>query len=110
MLRRVGIGADEHLLVLGDLAEAGPDLLAVDDELVAVDDGARRAALARSEPAFGSEKPWHQTTSPLRIFGQVERLLLSVPLAISVGPACVEPDEARVDVGRAAPVRTPRTR
>ena len=36
-------------------AYAGPDLLAVDDEVVALVLGARSAATARSEPALGSE-------------------------------------------------------
>jgi hypothetical protein len=46
--------------------ERRPHLLARDDPLVAV---AHRARLQRGEvgPASGSEKPWHQISSALRI-------------------------------------------
>ena len=59
------IGADEQVAVVGDRGVRRPDLLAVDDVLVAVEHGAR-AQRGRSEPASGSENPWHQTTSPRR--------------------------------------------
>ena len=39
---------------------------------------------ARSEPAFGSEKPWHQITSPRRIAGRCAAFCSSVPHAIKV--------------------------
>ncbi len=39
----------------------------------------RVRAAARSEPAPGSEKPWHQISSADRIFGEVALLLLLVP-------------------------------
>ena len=40
VLRRVGVGADEQLAVVGDVAVRRPDLLAVDDVIVAVAHGA----------------------------------------------------------------------
>jgi hypothetical protein len=49
LLLHVRVRADEHLAVVGDVPEAGPDLLAVDDVLVAVGT-ARVRRLARSEP------------------------------------------------------------
>ena len=58
-----------QVAVVGDLAEAGPDLLAVDHPVVAV---AHRRGLqaARSLPAFGSLMPMHQVVSPDRILGR----------------------------------------
>ena len=57
------------------MGAGGPDLLAVDDVVVAVADG---AGLERGEvePAPGSLKPWHQMTSPLRMPGRYSLLLL----------------------------------
>ena len=46
---------------------------------------------ARSDPAPGSENPWHQTFSPLRICGRYSAFCSSVPLTISVGPPCMLP-------------------
>ncbi len=56
-------------------AERGPGLLAVDDVVVAV--ALRRAVFseARSEPAPGSEKPWHHQSSRLRMRGRIALLL-----------------------------------
>ena len=47
----------------------------------------------RSEPAFGSEKPWHQTTSPRRIFGRWNAFCSSLPQAIKRRAAVVQADE-----------------
>jgi len=49
---------------------------------------------ARSEPAFGSEKPWHQITSPRRIAGRCAAFCSSVPHAIKVGPAWLSPTKS----------------
>ncbi len=52
---------------------------------------ARVRSDARSDPASGSEKPWHQTLSPRRIRGRWWRRCSSVPSAIRVGPAWAMP-------------------
>ena len=51
MLGHVGIGAHEELAEIRAMRERGPDLLAVDDELVAVEFGAR---LNRGEVGAGA--------------------------------------------------------
>src|SRR3972149_538882 len=52
---------------------------------------ARHWRFARSEPALGSEKPWHQISSAVRIFGRKRWTWASVPWAISVGPSMLRP-------------------
>ncbi len=42
--------------------------------------------LARSDPASGSLKSWHQTSSPRSIAGRQRCFCSSVPWASSVGP------------------------
>ena len=42
---------------------------------------------ARSDPASGSENPWHQIDSPLRIRGRWNSCCAALPLVISDGPA-----------------------
>ncbi len=49
----------------------------------------RRAA--RSEPAPGSEKPWHQMTSLRSSSGMISRFCSSVPTAMTVGTRKVRP-------------------
>ena len=63
--RRLGVALRDEDAEVGDVRERRPDLLAVDDVDVAAALGARAAA-ARSEPASGSEKPWHQISSAAR--------------------------------------------
>ena len=46
---------------------------------------------ARSDPAPGSEKPWHQTSSALRMFARYRDFCSSVPCAMIVGPAIPSP-------------------
>ena len=46
---------------------------------------------ARSEPAPGSEKPWHHTSSPLRILGRWSAFCSALASAMIVGPACIMP-------------------
>ena len=80
MLGCVGIGAGQQEDVVGVVRLGGPHLLAVDDPLVAVELGPV-FRLARSEPASGSLKPWHQEISPLRMPGMnCFLLLLGAPL------------------------------
>ena len=50
--------------------------------------------LARSEPEFGSLKPWHQRISPRRILGRNSRFCSSVPHCSSVGPTSVSPKKS----------------
>ena len=46
---------------------------------------------ARSEPAPGSEKPWHQISSALRILCRCRAFCSSVPWTMIVGPAIPRP-------------------
>jgi hypothetical protein len=46
---------------------------------------------ARSDPAPGSEKPWHQTSSAERIFERWSCFCCSVPWVMIVGPAMPRP-------------------
>ena len=81
VLRRVRVGAGEQEDVVGVLGLGGPDLLAVDDPLVAVEHGLGLRATRGRSPASGSLKPWHQAISPLQDLGQeVLLLLLGAPL------------------------------
>ena len=66
VLRRVGVGAGEADALVGALGDRVPHLLA--GELPALRRPARRfvRSEARSEPAPGSEKSWHHTSSPSR--------------------------------------------
>src|SRR5881394_1668978 len=52
---------------------------------------ARVLTPARSEPASGSLKPWHQISSALRIVGRRRSFWRSSPQTISVGPASSRP-------------------
>jgi hypothetical protein len=45
----------------------------------------------RSDPAPGSEKPWHQISSVERIFSRCFCFCASVPCAMIVGPAMPRP-------------------
>src|SRR5207247_623716 len=47
--------------------------------------------LARSEPAFGSENPWHHSSSAVRIFCRCRVCWAGVPYFISVGPSIESP-------------------
>ena len=64
VLGDVRIGAGEEHAPIGDVGVTGPDLVPVDDVLVAVEHRAVRND-ARSEPASGSLNPWHQRSRPL---------------------------------------------
>ncbi len=52
---------------------------------------ARVCTLARSEPALGSEYPWHHSSSPARMAGRKRRFCASVPKARRVGPTSCSP-------------------
>ena len=69
MLGRVGVGAAQHEDHVRPGGARGPQLLAGDDDLVAVDHATGRTP-ARSEPWSGSEKPWQYTSSPEMIRGR----------------------------------------
>ena len=72
-----GVGAHQAEAPVGPLRAGGPDLLAVDQEWSPLS-SALVCSEARSEPAPGSEKPWHQRTSPRAIGGMWRLLLLLV--------------------------------
>jgi hypothetical protein len=52
---------------------------------------ARVWRLARSLPAFGSEKPWHQISSAVRILSRCRAFCAAVPCFIRVGPSMESP-------------------
>ena len=52
---------------------------------------ARAASDARSDPAPGSEKSWHQISTFFTIFGRKRAFCSSVPQAMIVGPARLRP-------------------
>ena len=72
----VRVGAHEQFAVVAVLAVARPDLGAGDDELVAVDDAARSAATARSDPALRLGEALAPRRLAPQDARQVERLLL----------------------------------
>ena len=90
LLDRVGVGADEEQTPLGDVGARGPDLLAVEDVVVAVLDR-ERAQVGQVAPASGSEKPWHQWSSALRMLGTQRSFCSSVPQRMIMGPICHSP-------------------
>ena len=65
---------------------------------------ARVRRLARSEPAWGSEKPWHQQCSPLRIAGRWNCFCSSEASVMIVGPAWRRPTKLVPTYG--APTRS----
>ena len=64
MLGRVGVGAGDEDAEAGELGQRRPDLLAVDDPLVAVAHGPGAEGGQVADPAPGSLKSWHQISSP----------------------------------------------
>ena len=72
MARRGRVGAHEQVAVVGDRGVRRPDLLTVDTTYSSPSRRALVRSEARSEPASGSEKPWHQTTSPRTMRRQVQ--------------------------------------
>ena len=64
------VGAHEAEDPVGVLRQGRPGLLAVDDVVVAVALRAWSCSEARSEPAPGSEKPWHHQSSRLAMRGR----------------------------------------
>ncbi len=100
VLRRVGVGADEQLAVVGDVRARAPDLLPV-TTYSSPRRSARVRSEARSEPACGSEKPWHHTLSPREDARQVERALRVAALGDQRRAGVHEADEVHADVRRA---------
>ena len=99
----VRVGAHQQLLVLGDLPEAGPDLLAGDDEVVAVDHGARLQRRRGRSRRWARRSPGTRPRRRRRIFGRWNAFCSSVPQAISVGPAWFRPTNPVLTSG--APAR-----
>src|SRR4051812_2878080 len=100
MLRRIAIGAHEQFLPIGDRRETGPQLLTIDDQMVAIDD---RAGLQGREigPGLGLGEtlaPHHFTAQDL---GEVEVLVLLAGPTDQRGAGVAVADEARVDTGKA---------
>jgi len=76
VLRNVRIGPDEDQEDIGVVGAGGPDLLAVDDELVSVYGTALVARAARSLPASGSLIPRAAVFSA-RMMGTAQSLIWS---------------------------------
>src|SRR4029453_1040492 len=100
VLRRIRIGAHQQLLVVGDLREAGPDLLSGDDQIVAVDHRARRQA-GEVGAGTGLGKALTPDDLAAQNFRQVKRLLLLAAAGYQRRAAVVETDEQRRRVVRA---------
>ena len=99
VLRRVGVGADQQLAVVGDVRPRAPDLLAGDDVVVAV------ALRARARATRGrSRRRAPRSPGTRRVAAQdpreVVRRCSSLPSAISVGPACIMPTKLTLMYGR----------
>ena len=77
--RRVGIGAGQAQPPGGELRVGGPHL-APGDDVAALDRFGLVLSEARSLPASGSLKSWHQISSAERIFGQVRQALVLGPV------------------------------
>ena len=90
VLGHVGVGAGQADAPARELRVRRPHLLAREQPAV-VDAHARVFSDARSEPASGSEKSWHQISSAVRIDGSQRAFCSSVPCASSVGPARLMP-------------------
>ena len=110
VLRRLGVGAHQQLAVV-----ARPARRSTRSSGRSRRSGRRRArracgAHARSEPAAGSEKPWHHTSSPRRMRRRWRAFCSGVPSAIERRPAVEQADEVHADVGRLARAPSPRSR
>ena len=81
---------DEHAVV-GGLAERRPDLLAVDDPLVAVRARPGWCSPARSEPAPGSLNSWHHAGLAGDDVADVVSICSGVPWSAMVGAASSSP-------------------
>ena len=79
--------------VVGEVRPGAPHLLAGDDPLVAVARRARVASDARSEPAPGSEKSWHHTSSLRHDRREEAGLLLVGAPGQDRGPGEVEAED-----------------
>src|SRR5829696_6388372 len=67
---------------------------------------ARAERPARSEPALGSLKSWHQASSPVNMGLSSRSFASSSPKVTTVGPAIVRPKKCRVPMGGAPAVRS----
>ena len=91
VLGDVPVGAGEEDAPVGEVRVRVPDLLAVDDPLVAVALRPGCVSPARSEPAPGSLKSWHHTSSPRSSGGTYRLFCSSVPCTRIVGTTMPRP-------------------
>src|SRR5262249_28672186 len=96
------IGPNQELLELGDVSEARPDLLSGDDEVVAVDLGARleRRQIGAGVGLREALAPHHVAAQDAR---QMVRLLLVAAARDERRARVLQADEAGVDVRSAGP-------
>ena len=64
---------------------------------------------ARSEPDSGSEKPWHQISSPVRIGWSQRSFWSSVPWCITTGPPITRPSTFAGEGARTRAISSPNT-
>ena len=77
---RLRVGPGQEQAPVGDVGVAGPDLVAVDDVVVARRGRRVVVSEARSEPAPGSLKPWHQRSVPSIMPGRKRRRSCLAPV------------------------------
>ena len=103
VLGGVGVGADEHLAVLGHVGVAGPDLLAVDHVLVAVPHGPGAQA-GQVGARLGLGEALAPAVVALEDGGQVELLLGLGGLGHDRRSGVQQAHEVGADVGSAGPL------
>ena len=91
VLGNVGIRARHQHAPPRPMRQCGPHLLAVDDPLVAVANGARVASDATSLPAPGSLKSWHQMSSPVKMRPQQSLVQIFTAVQSTTGRAMPMP-------------------
>ena len=94
----LGIGADQQLLPIGDIGEARPDLLTVDDELVALDPAACFEA-RQIGPGTGLGKALAPDDIAGEDLGEMKCLLLGCAAGDQRGSGVVQSDKGRVERG-----------
>ena len=99
VLRRVGIGAYEQFAVVGDVGASTPDLLAVDDVLIAVALGAR-AQRSEIRPGAGFREALTPHTVAAQDAGKVERALFVGAFGDQCRARVHHADEVDTDVRR----------
>ena len=102
VLGSVGVGAGQHEAVVGELGLGGPDLLAVDDPLVAVEHGRGLERSPGRSRRRARRSPGTSAIVPARILGRKCFFCSSVPHWRMVGPTRVSPKKSAAHRGALA--------